>query len=115
MAKKQKLLFKPTPISRLRHYKSPIKMVGDPPWRDWKTRCENVYQYEIERKNWAAAWSPVMWLKAWSDNEHLDFLIEEKWNIYEEAWEDNCHFDYAEAIRDNSAWDYHHETQLEPT
>lgn len=110
-AKKQKLLFKPTSISRLRHYRSPIKMVGDPPWKSgsWADRARVVYAYEMDRKTWPMAWDPYTWTVAHNDNENLNYLISLKWDDYEYAWEEHRFLSHEEAERDNAAWDYHHE------
>jgi hypothetical protein len=62
MSKQYKLKFKPTPISRLRKWKVPVPMKGDPEWMDvsknwyqedyWKAREEAVYYAMCP----AAAW-----------------------------------------------------------
>lgn len=118
MARKQKgLLFKPTPISRLRHYKYPIKMVGDPDWgyqshnatKAWARREKAVYEYEMERKTWPMPWSQETWHIACVANQRIDRLIMEKWDDWDEAWLEHAEMSYDEANRDNAAWDYHHE------
>lgn len=120
-AKKQKLLFKPTPISRLRHYKSPIKMVGDPHWGNsyskqaWEKRSRLVYEYEMERKikmerkGWPMAWKPDTWVDAQIHNARIDALLTQKWPDHEYAISEKKWFDHDAACRDNAAWDYHHE------
>lgn len=113
-AKKHKLRFKPTPISRLRHYTSPIKMVGDPEWngygkRGWANREKAVYAHEMERKGWPMAWSPELWNSAHVHNKHIDNLVKWKWSDYPLAWEEHGYLSHTEAERDNAAWDYHHE------
>lgn len=121
-AKKAKLKFRPTPISRLSKYKTPIKMVGDPGWygygRDgWANRERIVYDYEMERKGWPMAWKPEVYNLAWDDNSYIDDLLRHKWDHYKLALGHNETFDwlamYANAERDNAAWDYHKENYLE--
>ncbi len=60
MAKKQKLLFKPTPISRLFKMTVPFKMVGDPPWNyaasgksAWESRARAVYPHMLKTQKQA--------------------------------------------------------------
>ncbi|SRR6266404_1495120 len=113
--KAYKLRFKPTPISRLKHYKSPIKMVGDPAWggygkEGWRNRERAVYEYEIDRKSQdARGWSHATYYQARSDNERINHLLMSKWDDYKEALLDQIYLDYEEALRDNAAWEYHHE------
>jgi len=118
MAKaKYKLRFKPTPISRLRHYKGPIRMVGDPQWlfgfsykEAWANREKAVYKYEMDRKivdN--RGWSHVTYYQAQKDNARIDYLLINKWDDYFEALKINFDMDQEEAERDNAAWDYHHD------
>jgi len=85
MAKKPqyKLRFKPTPISRLRHYRRPLKMVGDPDWgrawekNAWANREKAVYAYEMDRKihDNSCGYSLDTYRKAIEDNERLGCLI----------------------------------------
>ena len=76
MAKaKYKLRFKPTPISRLRHYRYPLKMVGDPQWsgygpKAWLNREKAVYAYEMDRK------------------------ADDRWHLIDQAERDNTAWDY---------------------
>jgi hypothetical protein len=71
---KQKLKFKPTPISRLFKYNMPIKMVGDPDWyaggrykQAWANREKAVYAHMMDQKQWPMPWSPETWHKAQED------------------------------------------------
>jgi hypothetical protein len=114
---KQKLKFKPTPISRLFRHTKPLHMVGDPDWygegkRAWLNREKAVYAYEMEKKSWSRPWSPELWKIAWHDNYILDEHIRVKWLDYDAAWNEHAEYVYAEALRDNEAWNYHHDNYL---
>jgi hypothetical protein len=115
-AKKQyKLRFKPTSISRLRHYVTPIKMVGDPAWygygkQGWRNRERAVYTFEVERKQFdGRGWYSWQYLEAQGQNAHIDILLARKWNDYKVAEYENAVMEYEEAQRDNAAWDYHND------
>src|SRR6266446_7767412 len=119
--KAYKLRFKPTPISRLRHYLTPIKMVGDPEWdyhwsnakKSWANREKAVYEYEIDRKSQdSRGFSHATYYQAILDNERINILMMAKWSDYIKAYEDKIDMDYEEAIRDNGAWDYHHDNYI---
>ena len=119
--KTYKLRFKPTPISRLRHYLAPIKMVGDPKWdyhwsntkKSWANREKAVYEYEIDRKSQdSRGFSHATYYQAILDNERINILMMAKWSDYIKAYEDKIDMDYEEAIRDNGAWDYHHDNYI---
>jgi len=107
--------FKPTPISRLRHYRYPLKMVGDPQWsgygpKAWRNREKAVYEYEMDRKGQDnRGWPNATYYQAFSDNERINYLLINKWDDYKEALLDQIDLDYEEALRDNAAWEYHHE------
>src|SRR6267154_5378094 len=118
MATKQKpykLRFKPTPISRLRHYRYPLKMVGDPQWsgygpKAWLNREKAVYAYEMDRKALdSRGWPNATYYKAWEQNYRINYLLINKWDDYKEALIDNLLVDQEEAERDNAAWDYHND------
>ncbi len=110
-AKQAKLNFKPTPISRLRHYTSPLKMVGDPPHNgSWQSRERLVYDYEMDRKRLDdRGWLNATYYAAERDNARIDHLLKYKWDRYHEAYEDNRLLDHEQAILDNAAWDYEHD------
>ncbi len=116
--KAYKLRFKPTPISRLRHYRYPLKMVGDPPWggygkEGWRNREKAVYKYEIDRKaNDSRGWSHATYYQALEKNRLIDNLLLQKWEDYKEALNDALYLDYEEAERDNAAWDYHNDNYI---
>jgi hypothetical protein len=112
MAKQTKLKFKPTPISRLSKYKSPIKMVGDPPWHDWASREKRVYAHMMEIKYWPMPWSPETWDTAWEANRLLDDHIRVKWLDYDVAINDHWHYQHDEAVKENAIWDYHHDNYI---
>ncbi len=121
MAKKQKLLFKPTSIRRLSKMTVPLPMVGDPKWNHhargsqaWASREKAVYAHEMERKHPSPAWSPDLWIIAQRDNGRLDYWLSVKWDRYEEARDDNYAFDRVEAEKENAVIDYHCENYLEP-
>jgi len=113
-----KLRFKPTPISRLRHYRQPIKMVGDPVWggygkEGWRNREKAVYGYEIDRKSQdARGFTHATYYQAIEDNLRIDNLLLCKWEDYEEAIIEALYWDYEDALRDNAAWDYHHDNYI---
>ncbi len=112
--KAYKLRFKPTPISRLRHYRYPLKMVGDPVWsghgaQAWRNREKAVYAYEMDRKDNSCGYSLDTYNRALNDNERLDYLIKTKWDDYEDALADDRWHVIDQAERDNAAWDYHHD------
>ncbi|SRR6266704_3341929 len=113
--KPYKLRFKPTPISRLKHYVTPIKMVGDPVWggygkNGWRNREKAVYSYEIDRKSQdSRGWSHVTYYQAIEDNYRIDDLLSHKWADYQDALIEARFWDYEEAQKDNAAWDYHHD------
>lgn len=116
-AKQAKLKFKPTPISRLLKYRTtPPHMVDDPPWRngDWSDRSHKIYSEMMRIKR--GGWSDRIWEKAWYDNKALDILIEQKWDDHDRAWVENIEMDFdamwAQAHRDNAAWDYHHDNYI---
>ena len=95
-------------------------MVGDPAWRHtasgkaaWESRQEAVYQYEMERKSWPMAWRPETWLQAQADNRRIDYLLTKVPADMMIAENDNYYFDWEVAIRDNAAFDYHHDHYLE--
>lgn len=115
-AKKHKLRFKPTPISRLNKMTVPFKMVGDPPWNwtasgkdAWASREKAVYAHEMDRKQWPMARKPETWVSAHDHNHFIDDLIRVKWMDYDVAWNEHAERSYPEAERENAAWDYHHE------
>lgn len=116
--KQVRLNFKPTPISRLSKQKTPFPMVGDPKWGPihgkyaWEQRSKAVYEYEMERKHWPMAWKPDTWTQAHIDNTRISLLMRRKWEDYLHALEDNWHYEYEAAERDNAAWDYEHENFL---
>ena len=117
-AKPYKLRFKPTPISRLRHYRYPLKMVGDPQWsgfgpKAWRNREKAVYEYEMDRKaNDNRGWPNATYYQAFSDNARIDRLLLDKWADYQEALLDQFDMDHKEALRDNAAWDYHNDNYI---
>lgn len=124
-AKKAKLKFRPTPISRLlKAPKIPLRMVGDPVWsasgtisQVWANRERKVYAYEMERKSWPMAWKPETYDRAWEDYHIIENLTFKKWSDYHLAVGDHkvwlWNEAYANAERDNAEWDYHHENYLE--
>ena len=116
-SKAYKLRFKPTPISRLKHYTMPIKMVGDPVWygrrkEAWRNREKAVYAYEMDRLDNSSGFSLDTYKRAIEDNERLDYLIRTKWDDYEDALADDRWHSYEEAERDNAAWEYHHDNYI---
>jgi len=125
MAKKAKrgaykLRFKPTPISRLKHYKAPLRMVGDPRWsigssdkEAWRNRERVVYEYEIDRKTQdTRGWSHATYYQAIADNKRIDWLLLRKSDDHIEALCVQFDMAHEEAQRDNAAWDYHHENYI---
>jgi len=121
-SKAYKLRFKPTPISRLKHYREPLKMVGDPEWdyhwsntkKSWANREKAVYAYEMDRKTQdSRGFNYDTYYQAILDNERIDDLLMMKWQDYKEALEEQKHMDYKEAILDNAAWDYHHDNFID--
>src|SRR6266436_4617115 len=94
--KPYKLRFKPTPISRLRHYRYPLKMIGDPQWsgygpKAWRNREKAVYAYEMDRKaqdnrGWLndTYYQDDTYYQAFSDNARIDRLLLDKWADYQE-------------------------------
>jgi len=110
-AKQAKLNFKPTPISRLRHYKEPLPMVGDPKCNgSWERRAQVIYDYEIDKKQMDdRGWLNATYYAAESDNRRIDMLLRSKWESYDCAHEYNRLFDHEQAILDNAAWDYEHD------
>lgn len=118
MARKQKLKFKPTPISRLLKYKVPLKMVGDPEWstggnqwRAWQNRQRAVYEDMLIIKR--GGWTDGMYQLADKENRQLDVLIDRKWEDHDRAWEDHKFYDYEQAVMDNATWDYEHDNFLD--
>lgn len=114
-AKRAKLKFRPTPISRLFKYKSPIPMVGDPPWRrgNWSDRARVLYAEALAIKR--GGWTDATWIIAHNENHRLDELISRKWDDYELAWQDAKWLDHDQAHMDNATWDYEHDNYVGAT
>jgi hypothetical protein len=114
-ATKQKLLFKPTSIARLHHYKKPLPMVGDPPMgTNWAMRARLLYDHEMDRKRFdERGWKNATFYEALADNERIDRLVAQSYRDYPNAQDDNRLFDIAAAERDNAAWDYEHDNFIQ--